>query len=193
MLERTLCGDFAYARRKLQKSSESAEKLSMKIGLFLLAMNMWASRDLDSVLLKLHGAQALPQICPIMVVGKVTSVTEENSTNGEPPVLKIRVVESIWGHFMKDHRVTAQWLPLEMISEIDPQYEAWSKIPLKLPSDITGKEVILGLFPAENKKNFEFVIKPICRYQSAAETKQRLTCLREKRCHDFIPGRLVIR
>jgi hypothetical protein len=148
---------------------------------------------MDGVLLYTRGAQALPQICPIMVVAKVDLISKDMATNGHPPMVRLKVVDSIWGHLKKNTKVKALWLPLENISEIDDNFDTWSKLPLKTPSVISQKEVVLGLFPSENKKEYEFMIKPLCRYLATEETIQRLNCLREKRCREFLPGRLVIR
>ncbi len=149
-------------------------------------------RDYDAVMLKMRGGQALPQVCPIMVVVKIESVDGVSSTNGKPPLIRAKVIDSIWGHLKKNAKFRAQWLPLESRSEFDDNFESWSKKALKVPDSVTEKEVVLGLFPSERKKEYEFVVKPFCRYLATNEARQRLECLKEKRCHEFLPSSLVI-
>jgi hypothetical protein len=150
-------------------------------------------RDYDAVMLKMRGGQALPQVCPIMVVAKIESIEGLPATNGKPPLIRGRVIEGIWGHLKKNSKFKAQWLPLESRSEFDDNFESWSKKALKVPEIITQKEIVLGLFPSEKKKEYEFVVKPFCRYISTNEARQQLECLHKKSCHEFLPVSLVIR
>lgn len=150
-------------------------------------------RDYDAVMLKMRGGQALPQICPIMVVVKIESIDGVPATNGKPPLIRGKVVDSIWGHLKKNAKFKAQWMPLENRNEFDDNFESWSKKTLKVPEVITQKEVVLGFFPSERKKEYEFVVKPFCRYFATNEARQHLECLKEKRCHEFPPVSLVIR
>lgn len=155
-------------------------------------------RDYDAMMLKMRGGQALPQVCPIMVVVKIEGIDgakkgESIGTNGKPPLIRAKVVDSIWGHLKKNAKFRAQWLPMENLSEFDAKFESWSKKALKVPENITEKEIVLGLFPSERKKEFEFVVKPFCRYFATNEARQHLECLKEKRCHQFMPVSLVIR